>query len=304
MSGVAETVAAIRAAAGWDERVSLVRRIPERFGVAQHAEVYAAVAADVYAADLAPDFAFVHWTDDYELAPFERAYAEAAAATDGFTRVAVAQIDAVLFGTPATLRVFRTILGLTRPEFAAGRRRRRARAVDAGAHRVARALDGVRTPSARRRVARRGRDDRPRHDRPSLRRAGAAAPRQDRQARHRGRLGDGAPLRRARSAVRDVPPPAPLRRRLPSGARRDEHEARRRARGRRQGRARPPRHRVRAHGRVEPGRDRPPLRTHRAPRARLRRPRRPRRAARDDRVQVDERRRHRARQGGALPVAA
>ena len=75
-----EAVAAGIAAAAWNARVALVRKIPEEFGKAQHQAVYAAVAKAVYVSELAPDFAYVHWRDEYELKPIERAYEKAASA--------------------------------------------------------------------------------------------------------------------------------------------------------------------------------------------------------------------------------
>jgi hypothetical protein len=119
MKSIADTVEAIRSAKSWDRRIGLIRRVPEDFGTARQAEVFARVARDVYAHQLTPDFAFVHWHDDYELAPFARAYAEAAERTYGFERVSAADIESTIATAPGTLRVFRVIVGLTTREFAA-----------------------------------------------------------------------------------------------------------------------------------------------------------------------------------------
>jgi hypothetical protein len=43
-------------------------------GTAQTASVYAAIAKQVYVPDLKADFAYVHWRDEYELAPLADAY--------------------------------------------------------------------------------------------------------------------------------------------------------------------------------------------------------------------------------------
>jgi hypothetical protein len=72
-----DAVVAGIATASANARVALIRKIPEEFGKAQHQAVYAAVAKAVYASELAPDFAYVHWRDEYELKPIERAYEKA-----------------------------------------------------------------------------------------------------------------------------------------------------------------------------------------------------------------------------------
>lgn len=81
----ATTVAAIRAAKTWDERVQQIRRIPELHGTAEHAAVYSSVAEELYVPDLSPQFAFVPWREDYELRPFVRAYKDASKLTKGST---------------------------------------------------------------------------------------------------------------------------------------------------------------------------------------------------------------------------
>lgn len=116
---VEETVAAAADASSWDARIALIRLIPERFGTASHQEVYAAIARRVYVPNLAPDFAYVHWREDYELQPVEDAYARAHELTNGFTNIDVAHIRSVIRTEPVTLRIFRLILGFTAQEFAA-----------------------------------------------------------------------------------------------------------------------------------------------------------------------------------------
>lgn len=115
----AEDVAATVAAAPWAERVALIRTVPENFGTAQHAQIYAAIATAVYAPHLTPDFGYVHWRDEYELASVQEPYRAAHAATDGFTRVDVPALTAAIEQTPAVIRIFRLLLGFTPPEFAA-----------------------------------------------------------------------------------------------------------------------------------------------------------------------------------------
>ena len=113
------TVNDIAAAETWNKRVALIRAIPEEFGKASHQAVYAAVAEAAYVTDLTPDFAYVHWRDEYELPVIENAYAEAHALTDGFLNVDVDALSNAIQGAPATLRVFRLLLGFTTQEFAA-----------------------------------------------------------------------------------------------------------------------------------------------------------------------------------------
>ena len=114
-----EAVVAGVAAAPWNARVALIRKIPEEFGKAQHQAVYAAVAKTVYVSDLAPDFAYVHWRDEYELKPIERAYEKSFALTTGFTAVDPVTLAAVMQAEPSTVRIFRLFLGFTIKELAA-----------------------------------------------------------------------------------------------------------------------------------------------------------------------------------------
>lgn len=117
-----ETVEAATIAATWDARVAVIRLIPERFGTASHPEVYAAIARRVYVPNLAPDFAYVHWRDDYELRPFQDAYDRAEALTNNFLSVSQPDLRDTILNEPRTLRVFRVILGFTAQEFAAATR--------------------------------------------------------------------------------------------------------------------------------------------------------------------------------------
>ena len=66
-----------------------------------------------------PDFAYLHWRDDYELAEFSAAYVDAERLTQGSRNVDADTLSAVLIEHPTTLRIFRTILGFTVQEFAA-----------------------------------------------------------------------------------------------------------------------------------------------------------------------------------------
>lgn len=109
----------IKAAQSWNGRVALIRRIPETFGESQRPAIYAAVAEAVYVPQLAPDFAYIHWREEYELPHVERAYEKAIAQTNGFTRVTEIDLVRVLRDEPSALLVFRLFLGFTPQEFAA-----------------------------------------------------------------------------------------------------------------------------------------------------------------------------------------
>lgn len=114
----AEIAEAVEAAGGWNGRVAIIRTVPETFGTAQHAAVYAAIAERVYVPTLQPDFAYVHTREEYELVPLSAAYDLAFEATDGFTRVTREHLTQALVQSPSSLRVFRLLLGFTRSEFA------------------------------------------------------------------------------------------------------------------------------------------------------------------------------------------
>lgn len=74
MTDIDATAAEVAETRDWNARVGLIRRIPEVFGKALHRDVYARIAERVYVPNLAPDFAYVHWRDEYELGPIEEAY--------------------------------------------------------------------------------------------------------------------------------------------------------------------------------------------------------------------------------------
>jgi hypothetical protein len=93
--------------------------VPEEFGTARHSDVYASIATLIYAPHLTPDFGYVHWRDEYELPLIESAYNAAYRGTRGFTLVDVASLSTTIEAAPATLRIFRLILGFTPSEFAA-----------------------------------------------------------------------------------------------------------------------------------------------------------------------------------------
>jgi hypothetical protein len=116
---ISTTVQAITGAPSWDQRVTLLRQVPDAYGKAQHARVYASIAEAFYVPQLVPDFAYVHWRDEYELQVIEAAYEHAHRLTNGFTRVGIENLAATIREQPATVRIFRLILGLTTQELAA-----------------------------------------------------------------------------------------------------------------------------------------------------------------------------------------
>lgn len=118
MPTVEETVESIVKAATWDQRVARIRLIAQHHGTGEHPAIHAAVARAVYVPHLAPDFAYIHEAPFYEREYFEDVYRAAAGDTDSFLHVSVADLAAVIEADPRTLLVFRTIMGLTKEEFA------------------------------------------------------------------------------------------------------------------------------------------------------------------------------------------
>lgn len=118
MSTVDETVRRIVEAATWDQRVAQIRLVSQNHGTGQHQEIFARVAREVYVPHLAPDFAYIHSAEFYDLPAFQAAYTAATAATSDFTDVSEATLTAAIEAEPRTLLAFRTILGLVGKEFA------------------------------------------------------------------------------------------------------------------------------------------------------------------------------------------
>jgi len=115
---ISDTVANVVAADTWDQRVARIRLIPQRHGTAEHQAIHAQIAREIYVPHLAPDFAYVHEAPFYELPYFREVYEVAATGTDNFVEVGPGRLARVLQDDPRTLLVFRTILGLTKSEFA------------------------------------------------------------------------------------------------------------------------------------------------------------------------------------------
>lgn len=109
----------IAAEESWNKRVALIRMIPEDFGKARHQEAYAAIAKAVYVPQLGPDFAYIHWRDEYELKPIENAYDLAFTLTGGFEMIDADSLADVIAKEPTTLRIFRLLLGFTTQELSA-----------------------------------------------------------------------------------------------------------------------------------------------------------------------------------------
>ncbi|MBA4261659.1 MAG: hypothetical protein C0443_06460 [Comamonadaceae bacterium] len=115
---VEATIQSILTAGTWTQRIQQIRLVPQRHGTEDHGTIYAAVARELYMPHLAPDFAYIHESPFYETPHFFAAYDEAVRLTDGFTRVSEAELQATLIQCPCTLLVLRTLLGLTKDEFA------------------------------------------------------------------------------------------------------------------------------------------------------------------------------------------
>jgi hypothetical protein len=115
---VEATIQAILTADTWAQRIQQIRLVPQRHGTEDHRTIYAAVARGLYMSHLSPDFAYIHESPFYETEHFFAAYDEAARLTKDFACVSEADIQATLMQCPRTLLVFRTLLGLTKEEFA------------------------------------------------------------------------------------------------------------------------------------------------------------------------------------------
>ncbi|MCR6033659.1 hypothetical protein GGQ22_19815 [Nocardioides sp. zg-579] len=118
MATPAETVAAIEGAP-WNQRVNLVRQIPEAYGLAAHRDVYATLARELYVPKLTPDFAYVLPRSEYDLPPVAAAYREAHRLTGGFTKVGVSDVAGATLAAPVIVAVWRLLLGYIWREFAA-----------------------------------------------------------------------------------------------------------------------------------------------------------------------------------------
>ncbi len=118
MPSIEETLKQIEETTSWDARVAAFRQIPENHGLAEHVAVYAGLARSLYVPHLVPDFAYIHNSPFYEKEFFGEVYAVANTETNGFQDVSESDLVRVLQKDPRTLLVFRTIMGLTKDEFA------------------------------------------------------------------------------------------------------------------------------------------------------------------------------------------
>lgn len=115
---IQETIERITEAPGWDQRVAQIRLIPQNHGTGEHQRIYAAVARSVYVPYLSPDFAYIHGVEFYGEKYFALVYESAKSESKGFTAVSEDDLAAIIGSDPRTLLVFRTIIGLTKEEFA------------------------------------------------------------------------------------------------------------------------------------------------------------------------------------------
>ncbi|MBI5521362.1 MAG: hypothetical protein HY910_01950 [Desulfarculus sp.] len=118
MPTVEETITRIIEASTWDQRIAQIRLVPHNHGTNEHQQIYAAVARSLYVPHLSPDFAYIHQPPFYGAEYFQRVYRAAHQATQGFSRVSENDLAKVIEDDPRTLLVFRTIMGLTKEEFA------------------------------------------------------------------------------------------------------------------------------------------------------------------------------------------
>ena len=117
-SSIDETISRIVGSSDWDTRVAQIRLIPQRHGTGEHSQIFAEIARELYVPHLAPDFAYIHRAGFYELEYFQEVYDLADGETGGFQHVDDDFLADVILHEPTTLLVFRTMLGLTKEEFA------------------------------------------------------------------------------------------------------------------------------------------------------------------------------------------
>jgi hypothetical protein len=118
VSNIPDTINKIVEANSWDQRIAQIRLIPLNHGTNEHPKIYAEIARLLYVPHLAADFAYIHEDYFYGREYFEKVYADTYDATVGFTKVTESELSSVLEDNPRTLLVFRTIIGLTKGEFA------------------------------------------------------------------------------------------------------------------------------------------------------------------------------------------
>lgn len=112
------TVQNIVSAATWDQRVARVRLVAQNHAPSELPQIYAKIARQAYVPHLAADFAYIHESHFYDRAYFAEVYASVEEATRGFTRLDELHLIHVVQEDPRRLLILRTILGLTKDEFA------------------------------------------------------------------------------------------------------------------------------------------------------------------------------------------
>lgn len=115
---IEETVQEILDADTWAQRIAKIRLVPQRHGTGAHVTIFAEVARQLYMPHLAPDFAFIHEAPFYDREHFAAAYDAAETLTEQFRNVSESDLATTISRCPTTLLVFRTLLGLTKNEFA------------------------------------------------------------------------------------------------------------------------------------------------------------------------------------------
>ena len=115
---IEDTVRSILTAQTWAQRIQQIRLVPQRHGTGDHIGIYAEVARKLYLPQLAPDFAYIHSAPFYDPEHFFAAYDVASGLTQGFSLVSPEMLARAIDECPTTLLVFRTLLSLTKEEFA------------------------------------------------------------------------------------------------------------------------------------------------------------------------------------------
>lgn len=118
MPAIDKTIKAIIDTKDWNKRVAQIRLVPDKHGTGDHIPIYAEVARELYVPNLVPDFAYIHEEPFYGEVHFLKSYELARRLTKKFTKVSEADLATLLQAEPGALLTFRTLLGLSRDEFA------------------------------------------------------------------------------------------------------------------------------------------------------------------------------------------
>lgn len=99
-----------------NERVRLMRSLPDQLSGADSTKARTLVAKQTFASLMSSEFSTIRWRPDKEAAVLQAAYRRVEELTEGFARVSVDDLTQLLTEFPQGVLVLRTIAGYTRPE--------------------------------------------------------------------------------------------------------------------------------------------------------------------------------------------